>query len=302
MLQYPRRANSVSQIAWTEPYYRQLMDDLVSTPPIMTETWQAMNVRGSVAHRMHEMEDVTIVVPYPSLWDGPAFMAPDLPWAEDHFNERVSGVPYNPPPSAARWPHAVRGNADHTTGAEYDHTYPERFWPRRAGTKCPSPEECMSRCEGKGQGHYDHRGIRFAYGDLSDVVALLVRDRGTRQAYLPVWFPEDTGAEHNGKAIRVPCTLGYHFMIRDGELSCRYYLRSCDVYRHLNNDIYMASRLMAWVADAVNHYTALIFDEDYAEHNGKTCPPDVTVGRLIVHVASLHLFVADVHKLKERMS
>jgi hypothetical protein len=279
---------------WNETNYGQLIDSLIFTPAIMTDTWQAMNVRGSKLHAMHEMEDMTIVVPHPATWDGPMFMAPDLPWASDHFNERVSGIPYNPPPSAARWPHAVRGNADHTTGTEYDHTYPERFWPRHAGNRYP-----VTYNAGK---NTPHHGIRFDYGDLSDVVALLVRDRGTRQAYLPVWFPEDTGAERDGKPIRVPCTLGYHFMIRNGELSCRYYLRSCDVYRHLNNDIYMASRLMGWVADAVNHYTALDFDEDHAEHNGNTCPPDVTVGRLLIHVASLHLFVADVPKLKERMS
>lgn len=300
MLHYPRRANSVSQMAWTEHYYRQLVDEMVATPAIMTETWQAMNVRGSAIHRMHELEDMTIVVPFPALWDGPMFMAPDLPWAEDHFNERVSGIPYNPPPSAAEWPYAVRGNADHMTATRYDHTYPERFWPRRAGAVRGSHGR-MFTLYGDMTGD-DRQGIRFEYGDLSDVVALLVRDRHTRQAYLPVWFPEDTGAERNGKAIRVPCTLGYHFMIRDGELSCRYYLRSCDVYRHLNNDVYMASRLMSWVANAVNHYTALDFDEDHAEHNGNTCPPDVSVGRLLVHVASLHLFVADVPKLKARMS
>jgi hypothetical protein len=228
---------------------------------------------------MHELEDMTIVVPFPALWDGPKFMAPDLPWAADHFAERVSGVPYNPPPSAARWPHAVRGNADHTTATKYDHTYPERFWPTHAGHDHVATiglRNIGEICGGT-------PGVRFHYGDL------------------PVWFPEDTGAERDGKAIRVPCTLGYHFMIRDGELSCRYYLRSCDVYRHLNNDVYMASRLMAWVADAVNHYTALEYDNDPG-HLCPPMPPDVTVGRLIVHVASLHLFVADVHKLKERMS
>jgi hypothetical protein len=279
-------------MTWNESNYRQLVDELVATQPIMTETWQAMNVRGSVAHRMHELEDMTIVVPLPALWDGPMFMAPDLPWAEDHFNERVSGIPYNPPPSAAEWPHAVRGNADHTTGTEYDHTYPERFWPRFAN-------EGQTRPNGR-QVFVPHNGIRFEYGNLSDVVALLVRDRGTRQAYLPVWFPEDTGAERDGKAIRVPCTLGYHFMIRDGELSCRYYLRSCDVYRHLNNDVYMAARLIAWVADAVNHYTALDYDEGQLPIS--PIPADITPGRLVMHIASLHLFVADVPKLKERMS
>lgn len=286
------------RVVWTEPGgYRMLMGALMDTEPIMTDTWQAMNVRGSRAHQMHELEDVTIVVPnivLAGMVQPPAMLAPDLPWADDHFNERVSGVPYNPPPSATWWPFGVRGNGDHLNGGRYDHTYPERFWPRFANEGQTRPN--------RRQVFVPHNGIRFEYGDLSDVVALLVRDRHTRQAFLPVWFPEDTGARRDGKNIRVPCTLGYHFMVRDNVMSCRYYIRSCDVWRHLNNDIYMAMRLMSWMADAVNHYTALDFDEDHAEHNGNTCPPDITPGRLVTHVASLHLFVADAPKLRARMS
>jgi hypothetical protein len=35
-----------------------------------------------------------------------------------------------------------------------------------------------------------HRGIYFPYGDLNDVVEELLRDPTTRQAILPVFFPE----------------------------------------------------------------------------------------------------------------
>jgi len=30
---------------------------------------------------------------------------PNLPWADRHFEERVSGIPYNPPPSYKEWPY-----------------------------------------------------------------------------------------------------------------------------------------------------------------------------------------------------
>ena len=66
------------------------------------------------------------------------------------------------------------------------------------------------------------------YGDLDDVVTLLTNDPLTRQAFLPMWFPEDTGVVHG---TRVPCSLGYHFMQRDGRLSITYYIRSCDIVR-----------------------------------------------------------------------
>jgi hypothetical protein len=276
---------------WNAHGYRNLMYDLMGTLPIRTDTWQAINVRGSKAHDMHELEDITIYVPNVLTTRSSPLMGPDLPWAEDHFLERVSGVPLNPPPSAQYWPFGFRGNSDHTNAGKYDHTNPERFWPKYAGPNrglidptvhIPGP-----------------RGIRLDYGALSDLVALLVRDRGTRQAYLPVWFPEDTGAHKKGKPIRVPCTLGYHFMIRNGKLSCRYYIRSCDAWRHLNNDIYMACRLVQWVADAVNHYTALDYDECRLPIS--PLPPDITPGHLVMHIASLHLFVTDVPKLKARM-
>lgn len=267
---------------------RRMFRDLLARPTLATNTWQAMSVRGSKAHRMHELEDVTIVYNVPSDWASLIHdLKPDTPWAEDHFQERVSGTPYNPPPSAEYWPHAVRANGDHVKAGQFDHTYPERFWPKHAGdmhgqyyTGDPNVQA--------------HHGIRFAYGDLRDVVRLLALDHTTRQAYLPVWFPEDTGAtDSNDHPIRVPCSLGYHFMIRNGHLSCRYYIRSMDAYRHMTNDIYMASRLMQWVAENVNAYPLAPVTNGVPEVGGW-----VVTGRLIVHVASLHLFVADESKVE----
>jgi thymidylate synthase len=75
----------------------------------------------------------------------------------------------------------------------------------------------------------------------------LLRDRPTtRQAFIPIWFPEDTGAHHGE---RVPCTLGYHLMARDGRLKIVYYMRSCDFLRHFRDDVYMAGRLCQWVCE-----------------------------------------------------
>jgi thymidylate synthase len=155
----------------------------------------------------------------------------------------------------------------------FDHTYPERFWPKMAneGTQRPNGRQVF----------VPHQGIRFEYGDLSDVIALLVRDRHTRQAYLPIWFPEDTGPESHQ---RVPCTLGYHFMIRNGALTMRYYLRSCDVYRHMRNDMYFAARLGLYISDAVT------------EESGFTVRP----GRLLTHISSLHMFVNDERHIRHQ--
>jgi hypothetical protein len=262
----------------------RLATALLRQEPIDTGEWQSMNTTGSRIHQTRELMDVAVRVRVPAsvpAWDLATHA--DLPWAEDHFLERVSGDPLNPPPSHVDWPHAVRGNEDHTDGGVFDHTYPERFWPKFA----PAGQKRIG-----GITSATMPGIRFEYGDLSDVVSLLTKYPGTRQAYLPVWFPEDTGGHVRNQAapgqggMRVPCTLGYHFMIRHGLLTARYYLRSCDIRRHFHNDIYFAGRLMQWMCAQVHH-------------NGgpKTMP-----GSLITYISSMHSFVADDSWLRGMMA
>lgn len=259
--------------------YAHLISDLLESPTVHTGEWQAMDTRKSPVHVTHELEDVSLVwerLPQTAGGIYDMFPAIDGEWVAEHFEERVSGTPLNPAPSHVRWPYAVRSNADHTNGEQFDHTYPERFWPKYAGL---GNAPCPPVFEGN-----HHKGIRFSYGDLSDVVDLLVRSPLTRQAYLPVWFPEDTGAV-DGQ--RVPCTLGYHFMQRGGRLSCRYYIRSCDAYRHLSNDVFLAAALTTWVANQVTARS------DGAIH--------FRVGGLAMHISSLHSFVGDTAKLNARV-
>lgn len=177
---------------------------------------------------------------------------PNLPWAEDHFRERISGEPLNPGKEWANWPGAK--SAETFQGnKKFSHTYMERYWPKSAG-------------DIKGI----HQGIRYRYGDLNDVIQQLIDEPTTRQAYLPIFFPEDTGAVHKE---RVPCSIGYHFMIRDGYLHCWYFLRSCDFVRHYKDDMYLTCRLMEHVAQSVS--------------------PKLKLGYLHVTIASLHIFRGD---------
>lgn len=165
---------------------------------------------------------------------------PNLPWAEDHFQERVSRVPSNPGEQYKNWPW-WRGQDEETriagpTGKEpqFTHTYQERFWPKLANRRFADPWRYTEAA----------RGIRYHYGDLDDVVTLLRKHPFTRQATFPIFFPEDTGAVHGG---RIPCTLHYHFLLRNDRLHMWYPIRSCDAVRHFRDDIYMAVRLCQWV-------------------------------------------------------
>lgn len=205
-----------------------------------------------------ELEDVSFQIRIPPTPEGLQInLSPNLPWAEDHFRERVSGRAWNPPPSAKNWPFAQKENEEHKDQGMFSHTYPERYWPRFANT----PNVRVG-----------HRGVRYRYGDLADLVSLFRRAPLTRQGYLPVWFPEDTGAT---AGQRVPCSLGYHFRIREGMLNCTYMIRSCDFYRHFRDDVYMTGRLVQWLSD--------------------TLGPDVenVPGSLTMHIMNLHAFEVD---------
>lgn len=249
-----------------------LRDRLLDSPPVEVGEWQSQ----AVSTPMRELLHVVFEWPMPGDEETLAvFTGARLPWAEDHFLERVGGLPLNPSPSEAWWPFAAKKDgtnvAHKSEGEAFSHTYPERMWPKYAGEGwvIQYQKEHMEPNE----------GIRFDYGDLNDVVNQLSKSPNTRQAYLPIWFPEDTGAVH-GK--RVPCTLGYHFIIRDGVLDISYFMRSTDLLRHFQDDVYLAVRLAQWTVEALRE------DHPYRP---------LRVGKLIFHTANLHIFDSDVDML-----
>ena len=192
---------------------------------------------------------------------------PNLPWADEHLNERIGGLPLNPPPSHVNWPFAQKNNEKFGGTTKFSHTYPERIWPKFASDK---PNSKLS-------------GIRYEYGDFDDVIDLLQREPYTRQAFLPIWFPEDTGSVHGE---RVPCTIGYHFIRRNNYLHVVYYIRSCDYIRHFRDDIYLACRKVQWAIEKLK-------EKDY--DNWK----DVIPGYLSMHITSLHCFNREREILKQ---
>lgn len=220
--------------------------------PIRTEKWQGKKTLD--AHEMIEVLDYSFKCPVmPSLPILRDQIKPNLPWADDHFLERVGRVPLNPGNEYKNWPYykgKPQNDQFRTEDEKFTHTYMERIW-------APT----------------DKKGIRYEYGNFDDIVNLLHREPFTRQAFLPIWFPEDTGVKFGG---RVPCTLGYWFLRRGNLLHITYYIRSCDIIRHLRDDIYLASRKLLWVIEELQQK-----DESWNE---------VFPGNLIMHIGSLHCF------------
>lgn len=273
-----------------------------------TGHWQALR---NVPHtRTLELQNVSIemdIRPTPGSWA--SFIRPNLPWAEDHFQERVAGDPLNPGEQYKNWPWYRGGVEDHkstccenpipgplvkdrclTCGGllkatgRFSHSYMERFWPKFAGYE---NEPAIYR-----------KGIRYRYGDLEDLIQILKRDPYTRQAYLPIWFPEDLTASRQDE--RVPCTLGYHFMLRDDRLHCFYPMRSCDIVRYFRDDAYMAGRLCQWIIANLAGEEIKTWQEQTDEH-ASTVPgfwTEIQPGKLTMSIASLHCFEGDIPKLK----
>lgn len=252
--------------------------------------WQGSDIANRPEMATHELTHTAFCVNLPHE-DREAYatdIRPNMPWAEDHFQERVCGAPINPGIEWKNWPYGKSAATFLDDNGQFNHNYMERYWPKQAG-KFAVPTDDRADWErvardvwGDGPDNEwpnPHRGIRYDYGDLHDVVELLVSDPYTRQAYLPIWFPEDTG----GGSKRAPCTIGYHFLMRDGKLDINYHIRSCDFVRHFRDDLYLTVRLLLWMLRECR-----IRNADWN---------DVTPGIFVMQIGSLHIFRNDYHML-----
>lgn len=233
--------------------------------------WQSVDVTSKPEMVMREVFNTSFGV---SLYsedyrDYQVDIQPNLPWADDHFEERVGGQPLNPGKEWRNWPWAHSADNFRTSSEQFSHTYMERYWPKYANSPLLDPK----------------KGVRYDYGDLSDMVEHLFQNPETRQAYLPVWFPEDTGVSHGE---RVPCSLGYHFLYRHRHLHMTYYIRSCDFTRHFADDLYLSLRLQLWVLDQIR-------DQSEAWKGARP-------GSFIFHCVSMHCFENDFRELQNEAS
>jgi thymidylate synthase len=201
---------------------------------------------------------------------------PNLPWAENHFQERVSGHPLNPGETYLQWPFYKMDKDMRNVSEKFTHSYMERYWPKFAGEGTKVTDYQL-------ESGNTIQGIRYGYGDLDDVIKLLAKEPTTRQAYLPVWFPEDTGVLHGG---RVPCSLGYWFYLNSyGYLDVHYYIRSCDYLRHFKDDIYLTVRLVQHMITKLKELNRPAWKE-------------ANPGSLVMVIGSLHIFNQERYLLK----
>jgi thymidylate synthase len=178
------------------------------------------------------------------------FLFPDprsAEWVKSEFNERVLGSNVNPGNAWRLRPElwspmlVTKPDADQGHIRKFDYTYNERINPR-------------------------------IY--LHSIINELRRNPDTRQAVLSIWDREDALAIGGKK--RVPCSIYYQFLLREGKLNIIYNQRSADVVTHFGNDIYLAWSMMLYVANLI----------------------EVEPGYLYHNIASLHSYKKDWDTLK----
>lgn len=135
-------------------------------------------------------------------------LSPTQPWANAEFAERIASEPVNPGEA-----YKLRADVwnEFLHDGRFAYTYSERM-----------------------------------AGKLSKIISEIQENPESRQLYLSIWDRSDIF--NLGGVSRVPCSLGYLFQVRNGQLNVTYTMRSCDFATHFHNDIYLAVMLMHIIA------------------------------------------------------
>lgn len=79
----------------------------------------------------------------------------------------------------------------------------------------------------------------------------LYRNPNSRQAIMTM-YDRHQDMMNWGGFDRVPCSLSYHFLIREGKLNLIYNQRSCDFVQFFQADVYITIKLQQFVADVLS--------------------------------------------------
>lgn len=103
----------------------------------------------------------------------------------------------------------------------------------------------------------DEGGFDYSYNErimvsLYKVIEELKNNPDSRQAIISIWDAE-LDIYGLGGRYRIPCSIYYQVLIRNGRTHLIYNQRSADVITHFGNDIYLAFRLMQHIANKVGY-------------------------------------------------
>lgn len=146
------------------------------------------------------------------------------PWADAEFEERVKD-PFNP----------ILGF--------FEYVNPGKAYKLR--------EDVWNEYMHNGKFAYSYNERIWRNNQLNKIIKRLKEDHDSRQLWLSIWDCNED-PDKLGGVSRVPCSLGYNFQFREGKLNIHYVMRSCDFNTHFPNDVYLAIRLLEYVAERCN--------------------------------------------------
>lgn len=124
---------------------------------------------------------------------------------------------------------------------------PGRAWKTRRDVW----DQFMERDKGQ-RGTTVPRRFSYTYSErmggvhIQAIVEELKTHPHSRQLWLPVWWHHPDEARRGER--RVPCSLGYWLVQREGKVNMTYVMRSCDFHTHYPNDVALATILQHYVA------------------------------------------------------
>lgn len=165
---------------------------------------------------------------------------PVQPWSDAEWADRRAAIMGQVSPLGTAWELRRDAHMNWEDFLEYD------------GAPIPQGmtlEECRQESpEAVG----DPLRLAYSYGErlaLNDQVMKVIRELRvnptSRQLYVAMWDPHQD-IDRIG-VRRVPCSIGWHFMMRGGLLHLTYTMRSCDFVTHWQNDVWLALKLLDFV-------------------------------------------------------
>ena len=145
-------------------------------------------------------------------------IVPNLEWCKAEFTERI---------------------------ANWDNKNVERLNPGQAWTL---RKEIWNEFLVDGKFCYSYNELVTDHEQLKLIINELKENPDTRQAILILHGRDQ---KYHMRKKRIPCSVFYHFMIREGGLDIIYAMRSCDYDTHFANDIWHACEIRNFVASQV---------------------------------------------------
>lgn len=185
---------------------------------VKPKTMQDKNIEGNSDYETKELQNYCY-----TILDAKSDEIPGVtqPWADAEFTERITN------------PKAVGGYIN----------------PGEAYKLRP---EVWNDFLHNGKFGYTYNELIWNNDQFNKIVSRLKEDPESRQLYISLWDPE-RDPDLLGGVSRVPCSLGYNFQVREGKLNMHYIMRSCDFSTHFANDVYLAIKLLEYVAMLTNY-------------------------------------------------